>query len=162
AHARGQRLGQRRLLAMQREGITPLGVHDSFIVPETNGPKLEEVMHAELAKLDPNPTAQIPAPEKPNFQPHQRDSTKGNYIGGWGGIAWWTRRGPWRRSPRPTWAYLSEKQEIIMAGNVNKVILVGNLGADPEMRHRRCPPRPRARPKKRWAQTPALRASLSR
>src|SRR5262249_18647763 len=72
------------MLAMQREGITPLGVHDSFIVPETNGPKLEEVMHAELAKLDPNPTAQIPAPEKANFQPHQRDSTKGNYIGVWG------------------------------------------------------------------------------
>src|SRR5262249_25406932 len=81
------------MLAMQREGITPLGVHDSFIVPETNGPKLEEVMHAELAKLDPNPTAQIPAPEKANFQPHQRDSTKGNYIGGCGGIAWWNRRG---------------------------------------------------------------------
>ena len=72
------------MLAMQREGITPLGVHDSFIVPETNGPKLEEVMHAELAKLDPKPTAQIGALEKANFQPDQRDSAKGNYIGVWG------------------------------------------------------------------------------
>jgi hypothetical protein len=25
------------------------------------------------------------------------------------GIAWWNRRGPWRRSPWPTWAYLSER-----------------------------------------------------
>ena len=30
-------LANAAMLAMQREGITPLGVHDSFIVPETNG-----------------------------------------------------------------------------------------------------------------------------
>ena len=41
-------------------------------------------MHAELAKLDQKPTAQIPASEKANFQPDQRDSAKGNYIGVWG------------------------------------------------------------------------------
>jgi len=41
-------------------------------------------MHAELAKLDPKLTAQIPAPEKANFQPDQRDSAKGNYVGVWG------------------------------------------------------------------------------
>jgi hypothetical protein len=33
-------------------------------------------------------------------------------IKGCGGMVWWPwwrRRGPWRRSPRPTWAYLSER-----------------------------------------------------
>ena len=33
----------------------------------------------------------------------------------------------------PVWAYI--KGEIKMAGSINKVILVGNLGGDPEVRH---------------------------
>jgi hypothetical protein len=70
--------------AMQREGITPLGVHDSFVVPETYGPKLEEVMQAELAKLDPTRTIPISAENEAVFMSDQGDSSKGNYIGVWG------------------------------------------------------------------------------
>jgi Uri superfamily endonuclease len=71
------------MLAMQHEGITPLGVHDSFIVPETYGPKLEEVMQAELAKLDQTRQHQM-VPNQAPPETDQRVSSKGDYIGVWG------------------------------------------------------------------------------
>jgi hypothetical protein len=69
------------MLAMQREGVTPLGVH---IVPESHGAKLDEVMDAELAKLDPKPTSPISAFQGPISQSDERVGSKGNYIGVWG------------------------------------------------------------------------------
>jgi hypothetical protein len=70
------------MLAMLREGIAPLGVHDSFIVPEADGPKLEEVMQAELGKIDPKRA--LITPTKMIEQEYQGDRSKGNYIGVWG------------------------------------------------------------------------------
>jgi hypothetical protein len=70
------------MLAMLREGIAPLGVHDSFIVPQANGPKLEEVMQAELAKHDTKRA--LMAPNKGFKQWHQRDNLNLPYIGVWG------------------------------------------------------------------------------
>jgi len=72
--------------------LAPLGVHDSFIVPESSGPKLEEVMQAELAKIDPKSTVPTPSFQSdPNqgLRPYNNKTNQGVnsnviYIGVWG------------------------------------------------------------------------------
>jgi hypothetical protein len=62
-------LAEQVMLDMIRQGVIPLSVHDSFIVPADEGSRLEEAMQREIRRNDPCGSATSQVPDFPKETP---------------------------------------------------------------------------------------------